>query len=288
MYNNVLLFGSRGHLARTKIIPALKSCNLNYVPLSRRYNTNLDSYIYDKNIAYLSIPSQHIIECMKPYMSFLENNKPLFVVEKPHGIDYKNFLELKEFFESHNHNVIYNDHYIAKHALLTIPQLPEFKNVRKIDLKLHESSCVNDRIDYFDKAGIVLDMYQSHSLIVLATVIARIENTERSVVLQYLSKCIPFHKEFSKYESYKGSNFTKCHIKFIYKGINITVSCGKKMTDEKSLCITIDNGSYTCIDLSNNVINPYINIFNWLNNNNIELFLQTSEITSMWKHINLL
>jgi glucose-6-phosphate 1-dehydrogenase len=287
MYKNVFLFGARGHLAQTKLIPALKNNKMNYISLSRSNIQNLNKYKNDRNIAYMSIPSQNFIECISPYQDFIKENKPLFVIEKPHGITYSNFLELQSFFDLHKLNVIYNDHYVAKNALLNLNDLPHINDVRKIEVKLHESSCVNDRLNYFDQVGILLDMYQSHVLIILSTILARMENKNREKVLCHIAKCIPFHKYFSKYESYEGQNFTRCYIEFIYKGIGINVSCGKKLTDEKSLCISTNDGRYLCIDLSNTKGNPYDNIFEWLNNDDTERFLNKKEIGYMWKHINL-
>jgi glucose-6-phosphate 1-dehydrogenase len=235
----------------------------------------------------MSIPSQNFIECINPYEDFIKENKPLFVIEKPHGITYSNFLELQTFCNSHELNVVYNDHYIAKDSILNLYNLPQINSVRKIEIKLHESSCVNDRLNYFDQVGILLDMYQSHVLIVLSTILAKMENNTRESVLSHIARCIPFEKSFSKYESYEGKNFTRCDVKFIYKGVGINVSCGKKLTDEKSLCISTIDGRYLCIDLSNAKGNPYDNIFNWLNNDEIERFLSKKEIAYMWKHINL-
>lgn len=289
MYNNVLLFGSRGHLARTKLIPALKSQNIDYVPLSRQRKVDLDIYKSKNNIAYMSIPTQHFFQAIDPYFDFFNINRPLFVLEKPHGINEQNFLEIDDFLGSNGFQSVYNDHYIAKNSILNIQtmQFPEFKNMNYIDIKLHESSCVNDRVEYFDKVGILLDMYQSHVLIVLSTLLSQIEQIPRIDVLRHIAKCIPYDKKFSKYNEYKGSSFTKCDFRFIYKGIGINVSCGKKLTDEKSLCLYTNKGSYCCIDLSNTAGNPYEQIFSWLREGSTDQFLTNKEISLLWKHINL-
>ena len=39
--NNVLLFGSGGHLTQTKLIPAIKHNNMSYIPLSRQILTKM-------------------------------------------------------------------------------------------------------------------------------------------------------------------------------------------------------------------------------------------------------
>ena len=289
MYKNVLLFGARGHLSRTKLIPALNSKTIKYIPLSRQNIKNLDLYANEQNIAFMSIPTKHFFDCIEPYEDFIIQNKPLIVIEKPHGTSEYEFYELYNYFNNNNLKVVYNDHYLAKHSVLNLDKmnLPQFNKLRSIDFTLHESSCVNDRIAYFDEVGILLDMYQSHVLIVLSTLLAKIENVSRLDVLKHIAKCIPFNKKFSKYDSYKGEAFTKCDLTFIYKGIAINVSCGKKLTDEKSMCLHTNDGGYLCIDLSNSLGNPYTEIFTWLMEDAQNKFLSNEEIACLWKHINL-
>jgi glucose-6-phosphate 1-dehydrogenase len=290
MYKNVLLFGARGHLSRTKLIPALKSSNIKYIPLTRQHTENLDIYANEQNIAFMSIPTKHFFNCIQPYEDFILKNKPLIVIEKPHGTSEDEFYELYSYFLNNDLKVIYNDHYIAKHSVLNLDKmdLPQFSQIRSIDFTLHESGCVNDRISYFDEVGILLDMYQSHVLIVLSILLAKMENISRLNALRHIAKCIPFNKKFSTYESYKGQAFTKCDLTFNYKGVDINVSCGKKLTDEKSICLHKNDGGYLCIDLSNRDSNPYTQIFTWLMEDKLYKFLSNEEIACLWKHINLL
>lgn len=289
MYNNVILFGSRGHLARTKIIPALEKKNISYERLSRQKVSDLSQYKNQKNIAYMSIPTQHLFDCIKPYSEFIKYNKPLFVIEKPHGINKANFENLKNFFDSNNLDVVYNDHYIGKQSIINLEtiNLPNFDQISSIDITLHESQCVNDRLGYFDSVGIVLDMYQSHVLVIISTLLSVIEGKSRLDILYYISNCAPLFTKFEKYDTYLGKSNTKCKISFEYKGITINVSCGKKLTDEKSICIYCNNDCYICIDLSNSKINPYEHIFNFLMQDEKHKFLSTVEIECLWKHINL-
>ena len=127
-------------------------------------------------------------------------------------------------------------------------------------------------------------MYQSHVLIILATIFSHLENKSRKDVISELAECSPSHTYFSKYKSYIGIADTRCEVSFRYKHIQINVSCGKKLTDEKSLCLVTSDLNYMCIDLSNNTGNPYDVIFNWLNDN-LHPFLSNDEIRLLWKHI---
>lgn len=81
MKTSVLLFGGRGHLAKTKLIPALNCKKIKYIPLSRQ---KVEIFNEHHNIAFMSIPSQHVISCIKPYETYFKSVKPLTVLEKPH------------------------------------------------------------------------------------------------------------------------------------------------------------------------------------------------------------
>ena len=101
---NIHLFGSRGHLATTKIIPALKRQGVKGEMMSRSKETDLSPYLNEKNIMYMSVPSKSFFENIEPYMEFIEENRPTFVIEKPH----ENIL-IHEFAVSNNLKVLYNN-----------------------------------------------------------------------------------------------------------------------------------------------------------------------------------
>lgn len=286
--NNVLLFGARGHLAKTKLIPAIKQNNMSYIPLSRQKVIDLQKYKCNDDIAYMSIPTQYFFDSIEPYEQNFKENSPLFVLEKPHGISYNNFLDIKNYFDENNYSVVYNDHYIAKDSILNLKNVawPSMKNIESITLKFHESQCVNSRIHYFDNAGILLDMYQSHALIVLSSLIAYIANTDRIEIIETLSGIVPSNVQYDKYSTYKGKADTSCIVDLIYNGIPIHISCGKMLHDEKSLCVkTFSDDDDICIDLSNEKGNPYDKIFEWLSVDYTDPFLSSYEVKLLWQHI---
>ena len=281
--NHVLLFGARGHLARTKIIPSLHSQKISYTPLSRKdHIVKIDNS--KRNIAYMSIPTQHVVETIKPYEDQFMESKPLFILEKPHGTSFENFVDISEYFRIHNFRVLYNDHYIAKNALqMCMLNNPEFN---KINIKLHESDCINDRVAYFEglgKSGILLDMYQSHVMIMLSTVLANIHNVSRTEILEELALLCPYSVYYDKYPTYIGSNYTQCIVKLKYKDIDIEVSCGKQLPDEKSMCL-VGKNQKMCLDFSSKE-NPYDLIFEWVKNDNTRPFLNCYEIELLWNHM---
>ena len=296
-----LLFGASGHLARTKVIPALLDRRIPYTAISRRRHENLTEHDHKNLFAFMSIPSKSIIECVKPYESFFNKHKPLFVLEKPHGIDRPNFDDIQAYFNNQGYDVVFNDHYIGKSSLTELihTDLPTIKNISSIDITLHENVCVNDRLAYFDSVGILLDMYQSHVLVVLSTILAHCKYTEyaefptkqqlylneRSNIIKTFSKIVPHDVTFDTYDTYKGVSKTSCKIQMKYKDIDINVSCGKMLPDQKEAIIHTYFGKTYTIDLSNSVRNPYSYIFELLQNENLTHFLSEEDVYALWEHV---
>ena len=266
----ILLFGARGHLARTKIIPVLERKNVCWVPLSRKVDTDLSKYNETRNIAYMSIPTVNVLECLEKHEDFITYNKPTIVLEKPHGTSLENFEEIKDYFFERDLKVLYNDHYVARDGLKT-DLVPE-----RIDIVLHENLGVEDRMDYFDNTGIVLDMYQSHAVILAALLMSNSTDITRTEFLEEISP--PVFLELSKYKGYKGKAHTGCKVKFYFRDVEINVSCAKKMdVTEKSITVNgIDK-----IDLSNGT---YDKIIDWIIEDNTAPFLNHYEVSLLWKH----
>lgn len=267
----LLLFGSRGHLARTKIIPVLEKKNVPWVPLSRRTHTDLKKYSGTRNVAYMSIPTVHLMECIDPYQDFILENRPMFVLEKPHGTSKESFEEINNYFFENGLNVLYNDHYIARDGLKT-HLVPE-----RIDVVLHERLGVEDRMDYFDNTGIVLDMYQSHAVILVAILLSNTLGVPRSTVLEEIGP--PEFLELSQYDGYPGKAFTSCKVRFFFRNVEVNVSCRKKTeTTEKYITVNDEHK----IDLRNGT---YDKIIDWIVQGNTEPFLDGHEVSLLWKHI---
>lgn len=274
----MFLFGSRGHLARTKIIPALERTNTPYIPMSRSRIIDMTTYTKQKNIFYMSVPSQNIFECIEPYQEFVLENKPTFVVEKPHGINENNFNLLDNFFSDNHIDALYNDHYVAKFSH------SEIENPKKIEIILHEKDSVDDRMNYFDKVGIIFDMYQSHVVILLSMILSESLGISKTKVLEKISEIKPIVLETSQYVGYSGKAPTYCKIYLKYDDIEIMASCGKKMPKEiKKIYI---NDSPIDLDTTSN---PYVKVIEWLNNEKDRSnFLSSYQVSLLWKHISWL
>ena len=259
---NIHLFGSRGHLAKTKIIPALKKYNVSGEMISRSEKTYLSKYVEQKNIMYMSIPSKYFLENVEPYIDFIKENKPVFVIEKPH----ENTL-IHKFAVEHNLKVLYNDHYVAKRDML-INEAP-LVDLKNIDIILHEKGSGKSRKGY---EGIFLDMYQSHSLLIIAKVLSMYYTyLSRTEILEELSFIKPFIVTQS--ENY-------CAISLIYNDIRINVSCGKEMPSNQKV-VFVNGVEY--MDLSDS--DSYNTIIRWLLEDNTKMFLNNYEVELLWKHI---
>jgi glucose-6-phosphate 1-dehydrogenase len=172
--NHCLVFGARGHLAKTRIIPALEKRGCPYTSVSRGMSPRLVTE-HTKDIhnlvAFMSIPTHNFEENVTPYMNEID---PLYILEKPHGHSLEDFEKLKKFIDDNNLKVVYNDHYLGKAALEEIETFEFPSNMKTIKIVLRESANINERITYFDSVGILGDMYQSHCVLIFAAILTRI------------------------------------------------------------------------------------------------------------------
>lgn len=286
--NHCLLFGSTGHLARTKIIPSLERLDIPYVALSRKYKVDLMDYIKegDNVIAFMSIPSSGFKNVVEPYLNVLQDINPTYVLEKPYGTNKTEFESLINYAESKNMDIIFNDHYIGKSAIVDLPimDLPRYEDIYGMRLILHEEDGVDDRMGYFDHVGIINDMYQSHVLLLYSMVIAQIKNESRESILKCMINMPITGKTLDVYDGYNGIMPTECTVDGMYEHIKIYTSIGKKKPNQKEMIIYHKNGEMK-LDLSNTRIEPYDHIFKQILENNTENFLNTAEIRYMWEHV---
>lgn len=286
--NHCLLFGSTGHLARTKIIPSLERLDIPYVALSRKYKVDLMDYIKrgDNVIAFMSIPSSGFKNVVEPYWDVLKDINPTYVLEKPYGTNKTEFESLMNYTESKNMHVVFNDHYIGKSAIVDLPntELPPFEDIHCVRLILHEEDGVDDRMGYFEQVGIINDMYQSHVLLLYSMVIAQIKNESRESILKSMINMPITDKTLNIYDGYDGVMPTECKINGTYEHVEMNTSIGKKKPNQKEMIIYHKDGEIK-LDLSNTRIEPYDHIFKQILENNTENFLNTTEIRYMWEHV---
>jgi len=288
MLDHCILFGHRGHLAQTRVIPQLEKRGVTYTGVSRSSISDLSTY-YNKNVfAFMSIPTSNIIETIDPYLEDFEQIQPKVILEKPHGDSIHNFTKICNNLDFHHIDYIFNDHYIFKKDIIGMNNIideNEFSKIHHINFKIHEDECINDRIQYFDSVGILLDMYQSHVLMIVAKIISLKYHISIDDVLYTVSKT-PYEVISSgKYPSYLGTNDTYCVLNLKIYDVNITVDL-KKNTDVAKKQIDIyddcDKLLHT-LSLSND--NGYDTVLNNIIDEDFDSFIQKNQIEQLWKHI---
>lgn len=273
-----LVFGSRGHLAKTRIIPALKKLNCPYTPISRQKISNLEHLKDVKNvIAYMAIPTHNFCENVEPYLNTI---KPTYILEKPHGHSKFDFDRITDYIHTNDMNVIYNDHYLGKDILRDI-ELPE--KIECIKIRIRETDDMNERIKYFDTVGIVGDMYQSHCVIIFATIISKYLGVNRKDVLREIAWIEPELLHLSRNIEYIGTAPTRCIITMKYKDILLEADVAKMVAREEKTIFINDEP----LDM-NTGKDAYENIFDQIICDNKNFFLSENEIIYLWNHISLM
>lgn len=225
-----LLFGARGHLAQTKLIPNLNKQGVSYTSISRKHKADIQEH-YDLSnvVAYMAIPTGKILEHIQQYEDDFERIKPTFVLEKPHGDSLENFNEICNFFDYHKFDYLFNDHYMFKNQIRNVDTLSNnFSTIDIVEVNIKECGCINDRLEYFETAGILMDMYQSHVMMIFAKVLSRIypSESETSILLD-LSETKFEVLDSGKYVTYKGSNDTYISLRMTYKQTTLLCSLKK-------------------------------------------------------------
>jgi len=277
--NHCLVFGARGHLARTRIIPALKRIDCPYTPVSRQEILDLHHLKDTKDVvAYMSIPTHNFCEAVEPYLDMID---PTYILEKPHGHSRYDFERIKDFIETNNLKVLYTDHYLAKDVLCNI-WTP--KNLKSINIFLHEDADMTERIQYFDTVGIIGDMYQSHCVTLFATIIAKHTSRSRKDVLRDLSSIEPKINQLARNIHYKGVAPTQCKISMEYNGILLEADIAKMMLEKKKY-ITINEDRSWNLDAG---WCAYSNILSEISHGNKSFFLDEEEVGYLWDHASII
>lgn len=277
--NHCLVFGARGHLARTRIIPALKRIDCPYTPVSRQEILDLHHLKDTKDVvAYMSIPTHNFCEAVEPYLDMID---PTYILEKPHGHSRYDFERIKDFIETNNLKVLYTDHYLAKDVLCNI-WTP--KNLKSINIFLHEDADMTERIQYFDTVGIIGDMYQSHCVTLFATIIAKHTSRSRKDVLRDLSSIEPKINQLARNIHYKGVAPTQCKISMEYNGILLEADIAKMMLEKKKY-ITINEDRSWNLDTG---WCAYSNVLSEISHGNKSFFLDEEEVGYLWDHVSII
>ena len=191
-----------------------------YKALSEKIETLNEKFSTNNNrIFYLSTPPsiyQVIMENLSETGLFNESGDKepwtRIIVEKPFGYDLKSALALDENFHKYlNENQIYRiDHYLGKETVQNI-LIFRFANsifepiwnrnyIDHVQITVAESIGVGHRAGYFDKSGLLRDMFQNHmvqmlSLVAMEPPISFKADHVRDQKAKLLESIVPFTKK---------------------------------------------------------------------------------------------
>lgn len=276
--NHCIVFGARGQLAQTKIIPALDKIICPYTPISRKHVVDLKHLDNIPDVlAYMAIPTHDFQENVTPYLGMID---PLYILETPHGHSFEDFESIQSFVRENNLKVLYTDHYLSNPGLDRI-ETPD--NLETVKVILHESADINNRIDYFDSVGIIRDMYQSHCVLSFASILTKYTNKSRREILRELRNVKPIITKLLKTDNYKGNAPTRCRLSMKYNDIFLEADIAKMVDEKKGIYINQTD----FYNLSNGPC-PYEKMFEKIQLCDESLLLDEEEIKCLWDHFSII
>lgn len=205
---NFVIFGASGDLAKNYLFPALSNLkklghNFKLFGFGRseavippeykyfigQYNkegiAGLANEIDTDTIFYFALPTRYeLIKDLIEGLNFhhLIGKNTRLVIEKPFGTDYQSASELMSYLQANvgEDKIFLVDHYLTKHLVKNIVSLrfanPIFahlwnsQNITEINITSTETRGIDDRGEYYDKTGVIRDMFQNHLLQLLALI----------------------------------------------------------------------------------------------------------------------
>lgn len=221
------------------------------------YKKILSRDIITNAIIYVSTPPICYNDILNYFNNDNSHNKLL--LEKPLSLNYKEFLYIKPFLTKKT-NVI--DHFLYKQDIINIIELYKNKTFQNFKIQFNYTDDVEDRLGYFDKVGFFIDMFQSHFLSIVYSLI-NIElydflnmNIIKNIRKQYIDYGGKNNKDTYFYVEIKVNNTT-----YIFEAGKAMLKSEKK--------ITIDGYEFVI----NNYENEYEIYFNNIINDSITVNL---------------
>ena len=239
-------------------------------------------------IVYCGLPdyvSMKVIENIK-FSGISTQYSTKFLVEKPLGNnldEYQKYIgRVKVLLDDNMENFKLIDHYLAKTSLVHLKPIKELKSynqLKKIEIVLYETYLVDNRISYFDKVGLINDVFQSHMLSIFDKLINK----------EYYLINLPFNEkgERGQYSKYPGNNNIETYFKFpiTWNDIPIIFKSGKKMShNDKSIKFYLKDDSCIEYPILSNQNEYYVMFKSILENdkNQNQYFLTEKENEKFW------
>lgn len=203
-----------------------------------------------------------------------------YLLEKPIGNNLESSNEILNFINNmvDFKKIFVIDHYLGKQMLDKIKNT-EKKNIQKIIINLNETENVEHRIEYFDDVGLFKDMIQSHVFSILFYCFENMFNINN---LEQDLNIINFER--GQYKGYSGKNkvATYINLELKWNDINIIISTGKGMLENKKEIQLIDDNGINIFNINNSHSEYKCLIENaFIGNQN--RFLNKDKIENFWK-----
>ena len=311
--------------------------------------SNLHDYYYLKNIIkdlsdfktkvihFLAIAPSLVLQVAKNLSESeivtKQSRSHRIIVEKPFGFNLKTAKNLKKQLWKHfDEQQIYRmDHYLGKEAIMEIFDVKfqnkissvifKEKQIKEINVFAFEKDGILKRGEYYDKAGAVRDLIQSHLLQIVSLIL--MDEPKCNACEDLINAKISALKKvflpktcclFGQYEGYKieknVSRKTKTEtFSFVtlkskskkYKNVAINIITGKKMNEKKSgIIVEFTSGEKIQFDLNKNKIivtqnkkdktifekadfSPYAKLIMQAFESDKRYFVRFDEIETAWK-----
>ena len=221
---------------------------------TKNYNEKIKKLLNRSLIIYVSIPPF----CYENIINFFNENNNYYklILEKPLALCYRDFCTLKFLFTDKMYVI---DHFLYKRDIQNIIKIYRRKNFNKIKIKFLYQDDAEKRLGYFDNVGFYIDMFQSHYLSILYSLIG----------LQKIKKLLTMNIKTNirkQYKNYGGKNNVDTYF-YVELSDNINTYIfegGKAMMNEEKI-IEIDDKLYNI----NNYNDEYELFFQDIINDNI-------------------
>jgi len=222
---------------------------------------NLDNYILklhnllnSNTIIYVSTPPI----CYNEIIDFINftNVNCKVILEKPLSL---NLAEFKILRPKLNSNISMIDHFLYKKDVINVIKKYKNRDFRTIKLQFNYTDDLETRINYMDKVGFFIDMFQSHFLTIIYLIIGKeINDLISANIIKNIKK---------QYINYSGKNNIDTYFYLELKTSNKTFifEAGKAMKNLIKRIIIDDS-----IHVINNYENEYELYFLDIINNNID------------------
>jgi len=330
----LVLIGITGDLARRKLLPAIEGLRaagalpekFELVGVTRRENSDgyfvmdlddpaayerLSAHLAEiegawgvsaQRLFYLSVAPSVSLPIIRQLsdagLASVPNTKLL--IEKPFGTDYEDAKrtidEINRNFASEQQYRI--DHYLAKGSVRALAaQARDLSEVEHIDILASESLGIEGRANFYEQAGALRDLVQSHLLEVAAVAI---DPQNRLAALQGLSvpQNLPIYETAirAQYEGYRDEagnpesmteTFASVLLESRGDSFNGTVrlTTGKALAEKRTeIVFTHADGTIETVDLTD-AQNAYENVFADALAGDPTFFVSTEEAQENWRVI---